>query len=470
MAKKRTTKKNARPLASGSRKSPKKGGGPGRNPKNTKKVSAAKGRPGSRNGAFSKGGKSRPKKAADDGMVRLQKYLAEAGVGSRRDCELLIVEGRVEVDGKPVTKLGEKVRPEKNVVTLDGEKVRTERKRYYIINKPPGVVSTSKDPSGRLRVVDLISSHQRVYNVGRLDRSSEGLMLVTNDGYLAQRLTHPSFGVTKTYHVQVKGSPHINELEVLKRGVHLAEGVARVKDVRVRRRQKNSSDLELVLDEGKNREIRRLLAKLGHKVVKLTRVAIGPLNMGDLKQGAHRKLTDEEVEALKKAVDIGSSGKKNRKNSKGPVKEKPIGFDEFQKEKEDRISQWGDKKRKLSGKKLLNNRAADEKDSADKKDSFPSKRPAGRRSTIPKAGSRKGIGRPSKQKRMAAAAGRSDAGRPGTSSRSTSSSSRPAKRPAKAARPSKRGAPGKRGASPGGTRTSGGTSSNRRNSSRGKRG
>lgn len=368
------------------------------------------------------------KKATEnDSLVRLQKFLAEAGVGSRRDCELLIVEGRVEVDDRMVTKLGEKVDPEKNVVRVDGEKVRIEKKRYFIINKPPGVVSTSKDPSGRVRVVDLISSHQRVYNVGRLDKSSQGLMLVTNDGTLAQRLTHPSFGVTKTYHVQVKGSPHSNDLEVLKRGVHLAEGVAKVKEVRVRRRQKNSTDLELVLDEGKNREIRRLLARLGHKVVKLTRVAIGPLQMGDLKQGAHRKLTDEEVEGLKRSVELGTG----RKSRKGGEKAKPIGFDDFQKEKEERIAEWGERKRKLAGKKPVQKKDEKSPDSprgrrpqvrksvgtAGERDErgkggFPARK-GSRRSSIPRPGSRKGIGRPSRAKRMAAEGGGASGSGPG---------------------------------------------------------
>lgn len=251
--------------------------------------------------------RAKTKKAAEPAAagapIRLQKFLAAAGIGSRRDCEILIVEGRIEVDGQVVTELGTKIDPETSDVRYDGERVRIEKLQYYILNKPPGVVSTSLDPSGRTRVVDLISSHQRVYNVGRLDKSSEGLILVTNDGTMAQYLTHPRYGIEKVYLVQVKGHPQHEDLQLLKQGVHLAEGVAKVRDVEIKRRQKHSTDLKLILDEGKNREIRRLLAKLGHKVVRLVRIAIGPIQLGTLPQGAHRKLNGDEVDALKKWVD-----------------------------------------------------------------------------------------------------------------------------------------------------------------------
>ncbi len=240
--------------------------------------------------------------------MRLQKFLAAAGVGSRRDCEVLIVEGRIEVDNQVVSELGTRIDPEKNVVTFDGERVRLERQQYFILNKPPGVLSTTQDPSGRTRVVDLISSHQRVYNVGRLDKSSEGLILVTNDGTLAQYLTHPSFGVEKVYHVVVRGVPKHEDLQTLKHGVHLMEGVAKVKDVEIRRRHKDSAELLMVLDEGKNREIRRMLAKIGNKVVRLVRVAIGPLQLGDLPQGAHRRLSNEEVQELKEWAERVAKG------------------------------------------------------------------------------------------------------------------------------------------------------------------
>ncbi len=262
-----------------------------------------------------------PVPSGDGSSIRLQKFLASAGVGSRRECEVLIVEGRIEVDDKVVTELGTRIDAETNEVCFDGERVRLERLQYFMLNKPPGVVCTAQDPSGRTRVVDLISSHQRVYNVGRLDKSSEGLILVTNDGPLAQYLTHPSFGIEKIYHVVVKGSPHTDDLNILKKGVHLMEGIAKVKDVQVRKRQTHATELQITLDEGKNREIRRMLAKLGHKVVRLVRVAIGPLALGNLQQGAHRRLTSEEIVTLKDWAERAAKGQ-TLKTVVKPIKER----------------------------------------------------------------------------------------------------------------------------------------------------
>lgn len=239
---------------------------------------------------------------ADDGRVRLQKVLADHGRGSRRECEEYILSGRVEVDGQVVKKLGTKVDPESQKVTFDGERLIARRLQYFILNKPPGVVSTAKDPSGRLRVIDLIKTNQRVYNVGRLDKSSEGLILVTNDGDLANKLTHPRFGIDKKYHVLVKGRPSQEALTSLKNGMYLAEAKVQVQNVRVKKSLKDRTWLEIILDEGRNREIRRILAKIGHKVYQLRRVAIGPLALGDLPLGTHRQLSPAEVKRLKKAT------------------------------------------------------------------------------------------------------------------------------------------------------------------------
>ena len=232
------------------------------------------------------------------GEQRLQRALASAGLGSRRECEVLIEEGRVEVDGQVVTKLGAKVNPRKQKIRVDGTPVKFARLQYFAVNKPPGVVSTSRDPSGRIRVIDLINTNERVYNVGRLDKSSEGLILVTNDGDLANRLTHPRYGVQKIYMVQVAGRPEVADLKKLQRGVYLADGLAKVVGTKIKKRTKESTWLEITLDEGRNREIRRLLASIGHKVLRLRRVAIGSLRLGDLPLGAHRKLEKSEVEAL----------------------------------------------------------------------------------------------------------------------------------------------------------------------------
>jgi len=237
------------------------------------------------------------------GGQRLQKVLAAAGIGSRRQCEQLIAAGRVEVDRRVVTELGTKVDPARQEVRLDGVPLPKAKLVCYAVNKPPGVVSTSRDPSGRPRVVDLVpAAGARLFAIGRLDLSSEGLILVTNDGELANRLTHPRYGVPKTYRVLVAGRPTPQVLANLRRGVRLAEGLARVEQVRVKSRQKESTVLEMVLREGRNREVRRVLARLGHKVLRLVRIAVGPVRLGELPPGACRRLGGEELEALRRAV------------------------------------------------------------------------------------------------------------------------------------------------------------------------
>ena len=246
----------------------------------------------------------RPQKAAsaDDGQ-RLQKVLAAAGIGSRRNCEELITAGRVEVDRKTVTELGTRVDPAKQEIRVDGVSLPKVRLVYYAVNKPPGVVCTNRDPSGRPRVIDLMPrTKARLFAVGRLDLHSEGLILVTNDGELADRVTHPRYGVAKTYRVLVAGRPSRSVLERLRRGVRLAEGTARLEGVRVRSHRKQSTTLEMQLREGRNREIRRVLAKVGHKVLKLVRIAVGPVRLGKLPPGASRELTSTELRALRRAA------------------------------------------------------------------------------------------------------------------------------------------------------------------------
>jgi len=240
---------------------------------------------------------------------RLQKVLAAAGIGSRRQCEELITAGRVEVDRRVVTELGTKVEPARQEIRLDGVPLPKAKLVCYAVNKPPGVVSTSRDPSGRPRVVDLVpAAGARLFCIGRLDLSSEGLILVTNDGELANRLTHPRYGVPKTYRVLVAGRPNQQVLAGLRRGVRLAEGLARVEQVRVKSRQKESTVLEMVLREGRNREIRRVLARVGHKVLRLVRIAVGPVRLGDLPPGGCRRLSGEELQALRRAAGRVESG------------------------------------------------------------------------------------------------------------------------------------------------------------------
>ncbi len=244
-----------------------------------------------------------PRKSADTRGERIQKVLAAAGLGSRRQCEELITAGRVEIDRKVVTELGSRVDAARQEIRVDGEPLPRTKLFYYAVNKPAGVVCTNNDPAGRPRVIDMLPDNDaRLFTIGRLDLSSEGLILVTNDGELANLLTHPRYGVEKTYRALVAGRPEKDVLMKLRRGVHLAEGVARAERVEVKSHHKESTMLEIVLREGKNREIRRILARLGHKVMKLSRIAVGPIRLGEMPAGSVRKLSKEELAALRNSA------------------------------------------------------------------------------------------------------------------------------------------------------------------------
>jgi 23S rRNA pseudouridine2605 synthase len=235
-------------------------------------------------------------------LDRLNKYLAHAGIGSRRQCDELIRAGRVSVDGRTVTELGTRVSPEQKV-EVDGEPVKTEKFVYWLVNKPRGYLCTNHDPAGRPLALDLVPQiAQRVYTVGRLDEDSEGLLLLTNDGDLAHRLMHPRFEVEKAYLVLVAGVPAPEDLKKLLDGVYLAEGHVKARHVKRLRKQGNSTWMRIVLAEGKNREIRRMLAKLDHKVLRLRRVAIGPLDIGSLQPRKSRQLTASELKSLQRTA------------------------------------------------------------------------------------------------------------------------------------------------------------------------
>jgi 23S rRNA pseudouridine2605 synthase len=237
-------------------------------------------------------------------MERLNKYLAHAGIGSRRHCDELIAHGRVRIDGEVVRELGTRIDPGRHKVSVDGRDLEPERLVYWLVNKPRGYLCTNHDPAGRPRALDLIPHvPQRVYTVGRLDEDSEGLLLMTNDGDLAYQLMHPRFGVTKTYLVQVAGKPTRQELQQLLDGVWLSDGKVRAKRVKRLKSQGDSTWLEVVLAEGKNREIRRMLAKQEHKVMRLKRVAIGPIKLDRLGKGKSRKLHPDEVETLRRSTE-----------------------------------------------------------------------------------------------------------------------------------------------------------------------
>jgi 23S rRNA pseudouridine2605 synthase len=250
--------------------------------------------------------RSAPRRTPDSTAAepeRLQKVLASAGLGSRRACEELITSGRVEVDRTVVTELGTRVDPSRQEIRVDGERLPRVRRVVYLLNKPVGVVTTNFDPAGRPRAVDLVPADQRLFAVGRLDLTSEGLLLLTNDGDLANLLAHPRYGVEKRYLVQVAGVPSEELLDKLRRGVRLAEGEVHAKRVSIRSQHKQSAVLEMVLDEGKNREIRRMLARLGHKVHQLKRVAVGNLTLGTLLPGQWRQLSWSEADVLRRDAE-----------------------------------------------------------------------------------------------------------------------------------------------------------------------
>lgn len=236
-------------------------------------------------------------------MERLNKHLAHAGVGSRRQCDLLIQAGRVSVNGQRVESAGVRINPETDKVAVDDTPIKTERCVYWLFHKPRGVLCTNYDPAGRPRAIDFLPHvDQRIYTVGRLDEDSEGLLLMTNDGELANRLMHPRYGVEKTYLVLVAGFPSPEDQKRLLEGVYLAEGKVKAKRVKRMKVQGQSTWLRITLNEGKNREIRRMLSKCHHKVMRLRRIAIGPVKLDRLRAGKARKLSLGELEALKKSI------------------------------------------------------------------------------------------------------------------------------------------------------------------------
>lgn len=236
----------------------------------------------------------------EDGLIRLQKLLATSGVASRRKCEELMLAGEVEVDGEIVTRLGTKVDPAVAVIRVSGQRLPPlSAKVYLVMNKPTGVVSTMSDPEGRPTLSDYVADRpERLFHVGRLDTDTDGLILLTNDGDFAQRLAHPSYEVEKTYVAQVAGAVDKNTVKTLLDGVTLEDGPVEVRRARVISTTADRGIVELVIHEGRNRIVRRLLAEIGHPVQKLTRTAIGPVEIGRLKKGSLRELTLDEVGSL----------------------------------------------------------------------------------------------------------------------------------------------------------------------------
>jgi 23S rRNA pseudouridine2605 synthase len=242
----------------------------------------------------------------DDGLIRLQKLLATSGVASRRKCEELMLAGEVEVDGEVVTRLGTKVDPTTAVIRVGGQRLPPVSPNIYLVlNKPRGVVSTMSDPQGRRTLGDLVEDRpERLFHVGRLDTDTSGLIVLTNDGDFAQRLAHPSYEVDKTYVAEVDGEVTKATVRTLREGVTLEDGPVTVSKARVVQQGKGKSIVELVIHEGRNRIVRRLLDHVGHPVKRLTRTAIGPVRLGRLPEGELRELSRDELGVLLDSAEL----------------------------------------------------------------------------------------------------------------------------------------------------------------------
>lgn len=239
--------------------------------------------------------------------VRLQKVLSQAGVASRRRAEMLVDEGRVEVNGEVVREQGRRVNPDTDTIRVDGSRIPPPRRHVYLVlNKPRGVVSTMDDPEGRPTVADYLGRHtkDRLYHVGRLDTDTEGMLLLTNDGDFAQRMMHPRYELQKTYVAEVTGLVENKTLTWLTKGVRLEDGWVNPDKVKVGQRGADRTMVTVVVHEGRNRIVRRMFDAVGHPVRKLARIQIGPVRMGRLAPGETRELTRDELGQLLDAVGL----------------------------------------------------------------------------------------------------------------------------------------------------------------------
>ena len=237
--------------------------------------------------------------------IRLQKVLSQAGIASRRAAEDLIFRGRVEVNGEVVAEQGRRVDPTKDVIRVDGVRVPPQRQtRYLVLNKPRGVLSAMEDPHGRRTLSEFVPDGVRLFHVGRLDADTEGLLLLTNDGDFAQRMTHPSYEVPKTYVAEVSSLVSPATLKRLLKGIVLEDGPIQADRVQLVQRAEDRSLVKVELHSGRNRIVRRMFDAVGHPVRKLSRVAIGPVRLGELRSGQVRELTGEELGALLDLVGL----------------------------------------------------------------------------------------------------------------------------------------------------------------------
>ncbi|OEF98779.1 pseudouridine synthase [Desulfuribacillus alkaliarsenatis] len=238
-------------------------------------------------------------------MERLQKYMAACGVASRRKSEQLIESGAVTVNGRVIKEMGYQVNPHADDVKVYGQRINTEEKIYILLNKPRGYVTTASDPQNRRIILDLLKDVQhRVYPVGRLDIDTSGLLILTNDGDLAQRLAHPSYEIDKVYLAKIKGIPDAAALEKLQSGIQLEDGITAPANARIIKIENNNAVVEITIHEGRNRQVRRMLDAIGHPVLRLSRERIGFLSVEGLKPGRYRQLQSEELIELKRMLDI----------------------------------------------------------------------------------------------------------------------------------------------------------------------
>lgn len=237
---------------------------------------------------------------------RLQKVIADAGVASRRKAEELIVDGRVRVDGRTIRTLGSKVDPEKSEVEVDGEVITRKKSKIYLaLNKPRGILSTLSDPENRPHLGDLLQDrHERLFHVGRLDKDSEGLLLLTNDGDLSHRATHPSFSLPKNYLLELKGMVSKEVAEAFRNGVELDDGMAKVDKLTVLPGQPGRTLFDVVIHDGRNQILRRMGAATGLTIERLIRIGMGPIKLGELTPGKWREIQGAELLSLQKALQI----------------------------------------------------------------------------------------------------------------------------------------------------------------------
>ncbi len=234
------------------------------------------------------------------GLQRLQRILAAAGIASRRKCEQLILDGVVRVNRKVVDELPAFADVEKDIITVNNRKIRTEQKVYFLLNKPKGVICTNSDPMGRKKAIDIVQTPQRIFCVGRLDIDTAGLIILTNDSHLSNRLTHPKYSISKTYIATIKGSVRGEQVDKLKKGIWLAEGKTGRASVKIVKRSLKESLLEIIIRQGLNRQVRRMLAKVDLSVKSLKRTRIGKITDRGIGIGKFRSLTKDEVTYLKK--------------------------------------------------------------------------------------------------------------------------------------------------------------------------